>query len=235
MRIRPSTSPSPTAAKNRSVSSRLCSGDGSNRGRRASVCLRARTPIWRVFAGVFPTTAAISSKSNPNTSCSRNTDVRPATASRAPRGTRSTVTSPAACSSRRGLVVGDDRLREPRPHVALAPHPRRAQVVDRESRRDLGEERLRLADLPRRRRAAGAHAGTSPARCPRRPRPHPPCGRRSEQQGPEPLELLDLDLAAHRSSRRDDDPGCDTTGTGGGVTHPFPGSSMGNRSEGGTS
>ena len=76
----------------------------------------------------------------------------------------------------RRLGVGDDRLREPRPDVALPSHPRRAQVVDREPRRDLGEERLRLPDLAAVERAAGARAGTSPARCPRRRRPHPPCG-----------------------------------------------------------
>ena len=53
--------PSNIDAKKRVASACFRSGEGSKRGRRASMCLRARTAICRVFAGVFSIAAATSS------------------------------------------------------------------------------------------------------------------------------------------------------------------------------
>jgi hypothetical protein len=48
---------------------------------------------------------------------------------------------------RPGHRLGHERLGQPRPDVGLAPHARRAQVVDRQARHDRRQERLRRLDL----------------------------------------------------------------------------------------
>jgi hypothetical protein len=46
-------------------------------------------------------------------------------------------------------VIGQERLRQPLPDIALAPDPRRAQLVDCKARRDGGEIGLRRIDSAR--------------------------------------------------------------------------------------
>jgi hypothetical protein len=52
-----------------------------------------------------------------------------------------------ALHARVGARHGHERLRQPRPDVRLAPHARRAQVIDRQPRHHRGEERLRRLDV----------------------------------------------------------------------------------------
>ena len=66
--------------------------------------------------------------------------------------------------------VGDDRLGQPLADVALAAGASRLQLVDRQPRRDGGDESARRGDLLTARRATGAPAAVPPARRPRPPR-----------------------------------------------------------------
>ena len=80
----------------------------------------------------------------------------------------------------------DDRFRQPRPDIGLAPVPRRFQLVEAEARRRRGAETLpaRAPRLDRRRASAGRPPGPRPPR----PRPSPASDRRRGQSRTQRIE-----------------------------------------------